>query len=182
MSTEPITLDEAKTHLRVDSAEDNALISRLITTARLFVEKWTHRKLMTTVMEKIYDVPSDSFSLPYPPLQEVVKIEVIDDAGVKTEVSSSIYDIDLSVDTPGRVKLKSGCVWPDHRDFASFIVTFKAGYGEAAADVPEILKQALFVLIGHLYENRGDEGTVKARVQAFDEAKILLAPYKVYYI
>lgn len=175
MAIEPITLDEAKTHLRVDSAEDNVLISSLIITARLFVENWTHRKLITTLMEKIYDVPSDSFSLPYPPLQELVKIEVVSDAGVKTEVSSSLYDVDLSADIPGRVKLKSGCAWPDHRDFASFIITFKAGYGDAASSVPEALRQAVLQIVGHYYENRESQ-EIPAGIYT------LMAPYKVYYI
>lgn len=175
MATEPITLDEAKAHLRVDSAEENALISSLITTARLFVEKWTHRILITTTIEKIYDIPSDSFSLPCPPLQEVVKIEVVDDAGVKTEVSSSIYDVDSSTDIPGRVKLKSGYSWPEHRDFASFIVTFKAGYGDAAIDVPEALRQAVLQSVGHYYENRESQEIPKG-------IYTLMAPYKVYYV
>jgi len=175
MSTEPITLEEAKLHLKVDSADDNALISSLITTARQFVESWTHRILITTTVEKTYDVPSHSFSLPSPPLQEVTKIEVVNDDGEKTLVDSSIYDYDSSVDIPGRVKLKSGCTWPDHRDFASFIVTFKAGYGDAATDVPEMLRQAILQVLAHYYESRQSE-EIPAGIYT------LLAPFKVYWL
>lgn len=175
MVTEPITLDEAKTHLRVDSADDNALITALITTARQFVENYTHRTLMTIAIEKTYDVPSHSFSLPCPPLQEVTKIEVVNDAGEKTEVDSSIYNYDSSTDLPGRVQLKDGCVWPDHREFASFIVTFKAGYGDAPANVPEMLRQAILQILAHYYENRQSEEIPKG-------IYTLMAPYKVYYI
>ena len=175
MATEPITLDEAKTHLRVDSAEDNALITGLITTARLFVENWTCRKLITTLIEKIYDVPIDSFALPSPPLQEVTKIEIVNDAGEKTEVSSALYNVDPSVDTPGRVQLKTGSVWPDHREFASFIVTFKAGYGDNPSDVPEMLRQAVLQILAHYYENRESQEIPKG-------IYTLMASYKVYYI
>jgi len=175
MSIEPITLEEAKAHLRVDSAEENALISSLITTARLFVESWTHRILITTTIEKIYDVPSGAFSLPCPPLQEVTKIEVVNDDGEKTLVDSSIYDYDASVNLPGRVKLKSGCSWPDHRDFASFIITFKAGYGDVASNVPEALRQAVLQIVGHYYENRESQEIPKG-------IYTLLAPFKVYWL
>lgn len=175
MATEPITLDEAKNHLRVDDATDHVLITSLITSARQFVENYTHRKLMTTVIEKIYDVSSDSFVLPYPPLQEVTKIEVIDDAGQKSEVDSSYYDVDPSVNTPGRVKLKEGYSWPDQREFASFIITFKAGYGDNPEDVPEMLRQAILQVLAHYYENRQSE-EMPAGVYA------LMDPYKVHWI
>lgn len=182
MAIEPITLDEAKNHLRVDSAEDNALITALITTARLLAERHTGRVFITTSLAMVYDEVGESFELPYPPLQELTKIETIDDAGSKTEVSTDTYDADLSTDTPGRVKLKDGNSWPTHRGFASFIVTFKAGYGDAGSDVPELIKQAILQTIAHLYENRSAQDIPAARrVQDLPAgAAALLASYKVY--
>jgi len=175
MAIEPITLEEAKLHLRIDDAADNALITNLIVTARQFVENYTRRTLITTIIEKTYDVPSYSFSLPSPPLQKVTKIEVVNDAGEKTEVDSSIYNYDSSTDLPGRVQLKQGCVWPDHRGFASFIVTFTAGYGDAPADVPEMLRQAILQVLAHYYEKRQSE-EIPAGIYT------LLAPFKVYWL
>ena len=183
MSVEPITLDEAKNHLRVDSAADNALITGLIITARLLAERHTGRVFITTILEKIYDEAGESFELPYPPLQELIKIETISDAGIKTEVSSDTYDADPSIGTPGRVQLKNGCFWPTHRGFASFIVTFKAGYGDAGSDVPDLIRQAILQTIAHLYENRGAlEGTPAARrIQNLPAGvAVLLSSYKVY--
>ena len=74
-----------------------------------------------------------------------------------SDVSSSLYDSDTPQDSPGRVKLKEGCTWPDHRGFDSFIVTFIAGYGAAATDVPDELKQGMLQLVGHYYEGRQGE-------------------------
>lgn len=183
MAVEPITLDEAKLHLRVDSAADNALITGLITAARLLAERHTGRVFITANLTVIYDGAGESFELPYPPLQELTKIETIDDAGVKTEVSSSIYDADLSTNTPGRVMLKDGNSWPTHRGFASFIVTFKAGYGDAGSDVPDLIKQAILQTIAHLYENRGAQEGIPAarRIQDLPAGvAVLLSSYKVY--
>jgi uncharacterized phiE125 gp8 family phage protein len=169
-----ITLDEAKTYLRVDSADDNALITTLISVAEDCVEKETRRTLLTQTFELVYDDVGASIEIIKSPLQEVSKIEVIDDAGNKTLVSDALYDVDIS-GIRGRVQLRSGCSWPDHRGFASFIITVKAGYG-LAADVPSALRQAALIALAILYESRGE----------MDEAKISKAisglcwPYKVF--
>lgn len=159
-----ITLDEAKNYLRVDSADDNALITALIEAAEDLVEKFTWRTLLTQTFELVYDEVGESIEVSKSPLQEVTKIERIDDAGVKTEVSSSLYNVDITGQR-GRVMLKSGCSWPTHRGFASFIITAKAGYGNAAADVPAALKQAILTALAILYETRG----------VMDEQKIISA-------
>lgn len=170
-----ITLDEAKAYLRVDSADDNALIIALISVAEDCVERETKRTLLTQTFELVYDEVGASIEITKSPLQEVTKIEVISEAGVKTEVSSALYNVDIS-GIRGRVQLKDGCSWPDHRGFASFIITAKAGYGDAAASVPAALKQAALIALAILYENRGE----------MDEAKIsktisgLCWPYKVF--
>jgi uncharacterized phiE125 gp8 family phage protein len=169
-----ITLEEAKAHLRVDSADDNALITSLISTAEDCVEKETKRTLLTQTFEFIYDDAGASIEIIKSPLQEVTKIEVIDDAGSKTLVSSTLYDVDIS-GMRGRVQLRSGCSWPDHRGFASFIITVKAGYG-LAADVPSVLKQAALIALAILYEDRGamDEGKISKAISG------LCWPYKIF--
>lgn len=178
---EPITLDEAKLHLKVDTADDNALINALITTTRQLAERETKRAFITQTWEMFLDYAPPEIDIPKPPLQATgLSIKVIDEAAAESVVNAASYDVDASENSPGRVKLRSGCSWPSHRGFASFIIEFKAGYGDTATDVPEALKQGLFVLIGHMYENRGDEGAVKARVHALEEARILFAPFKIW--
>jgi len=177
---EPVTLEEAKNHLKVDAADDNTLIAGLVTAARELGEKETKRAFITQVWEMCLDTAKDEIEIPKPPLQSVESIKVIDDDGNASVVSSTYYDVDASQNSPGRVKLKAGCVWPYHRGFASFLIEFKAGYGDDAANVPEALKRAILVLIGHMDENRRGVGTVKARVHALDEARILFAPFKIW--
>lgn len=170
-----ITLEEAKVYLRVDSEDENALISAMIDTAEKHVEVATGRVLLTTTFELVYDEISDSIEIPKSPLQEVTKIEVISEAGVKTEVDKSIYDVDTS-GTLGRVQLKAGCVWPSHRGFASFIITVKAGYGDTAAAVPPALKQAALAALAVIFASRGgmDREKIDSAVAA------LCGPYKIW--
>lgn len=172
-TVEPVTLEKAKLHLKVDSADDNVLITALITTARQLAEKETKRAFITQTWEMILDSAKNEIEIPKPPLQSVTSIKVIDDAGNETVVDSSYYDVDASENSPGRVRIKSGCSWPPHRGFASFIIEFKVGYGDAAEDVPETLKQAVLQIIGHLYDNRGSEDLPPG-------AKALLLSYKVF--
>ena len=240
---EPITLDEAKLHLRVDSADDNALISALITTARQLAERETKRAFITQTLQMYLDSAPAEIEIPRSPLQSVEAIRAISSvsttvdetvdkdqpilkvasttgfaagnsviinrdgareeemvilsiqAGISltfttnlvnvhmaaqadsvekyTLISKANYYVDISENSPGRVKLKSGCVWPDHRGFASFIIEFKAGYGDAATDVPEALKQGLLQLLAHLYDNRGAEEIPKGIKAFFWPFKIL---------
>lgn len=172
-AVEPITLDEAKLHLKVDSADDNVLISALIETARQLAERETNRAFITQTWRMYLDYAPAEIDIPKPPLQSVVAITVIDEEGAETVVGDTMYDVDASENSPGRVKLKSGSAWPSHRGFASFIVEFKAGYGDAGTDIPEALKQGILQLLGHLYDNRGAEEIPKGIKALFWSFKIL---------
>lgn len=166
-----ITLDEAKNYLKVDSADDNALIGSMIEAAEAAIELWTRRTLLTQAFELIYDDVSDSIEIVKSPLQAVVKIEVVDDAGVKTEVDPDLYVVDIAGQR-GRVKLKDGCTWPDHRGFASFIITATAGYGATAEAIPAPIKQAILETLAEFYANR-ESGEIPAG------AKALLQPCRI---
>ena len=174
--TEPITLAEAKNYLKVDSTDDDTLISNLIATAREMAEAESGQVFITRSIELVYDTAPDSIEIPYRPIQEVTKIETISEAGVKSTVSDSLYNVDVSgTILPARIRLKTGCVWPEHRDFASFIITVKAGYGDAGANVPSPIRQAILQIIGHLYENRTSQEIPAG-------ARMLLWNYKIYVI
>lgn len=170
---EPITLKEAKEHLRVDLDDDDFLITALIETARLLIEKRTGRALITQTWQLILDEDTEEIELPYPPLQSVSSVKYIKDDGTEATASSSLYDVDTSQNSPGRIKLKNGCSWPTHRDFASFIIEYVVGYGDAADDVPETLKQAILQTVAHLYENRESQ-EIPEGIHA------LIFPYRIF--
>ena len=172
-AVEPITIDEAKLHLRVDSGDDNALIVALITTARELAERETKRAFITQTWEMFLDVAPHIIEIPKPPLQLTgVSIKVLDSDGEESLVDPDDYMVDASQNSYGRIMPNLGSTWPYHRGFASFIVEFKAGYGNAATDVPAPLKQAILQLIAHLYENR-ESSDIPGGV------KMLLWPFKI---
>lgn len=179
---EPITIEEMKLHLRIDSAEDNALISALITAARTTAENFTRRTLMTQTFELVYDGALSSIEIPRPPLQEIKKIETIDEDGVRSEVDPASYYVDISGTSPGRVSLRPGYSWPEHRGFASFLITGVAGYGSAPESVPAPIREAIKKLVAEMYESRGGSDILLGTNPLTNQQQLImaiLAPYRV---
>lgn len=180
-SDEPLLAVEAKSHLRVDIADDDVLIAGLITAAREMAEMITRRALITQTWNYVMDAfpGCDRLELPLPPLQSVISITYVDSDGNSGMVSSDDYIVDTG-SVPGRIVLKSGATWPGTALRAANGVTmqFVCGY-EEANDVPQAIKQAMLLYIGHLYENR--EATVGVgNVQPIPFGiDALLWPYRV---
>ena len=72
-----------------------------------------------------------------------------------TTFASSNYTVDTAY-TPGRIVLKRTADWPSTvlEITNGVVIRFIAGYGAAAANVPENTVHALKMLVSHLYENR----------------------------
>jgi uncharacterized phiE125 gp8 family phage protein len=179
----PITLDEAKAHCRVDHNDDDALISSLITAAAQHLDGrrgYLGRCLLTQSWEyRVHCFPKCGvIELPLPPLQSVESVKYIDDAGVEqTLVANADYVVDTAT-YHGQVRRAYDVVWPVARleDYVVRIV-FTAGFGTAEA-VPQPIKTAMLMMIGHLYEHRetvADSSLVEVPLAA----RWLLGPYRL---
>jgi len=76
-----------------------------------------------------------------------------------TEYTMCEDTADLFIDEksePARICLAYGKSWPSTtlRSYNSICVTFACGYGTAGSDVPEKIRNAILLLIAHLYEHR----------------------------
>lgn len=171
-TVEPVSLIEAKTHLRVLHDDDDTQIASLITAARQMVESgesWSlERSLVTTTWRLRLDRFPKCIELPRPPLIAVTSITYRDTAGSTQTLSPSLYTVSTDME-PARIVPTYGNVWPNvqgHVDDVS--VTFTAGYGPTAADVPQAIKQAILLGVSDLYENRNETitGTIVNRMGA----------------
>ena len=158
-AAEPVSLAEAKAHLRVDTSDDDALITSLIVAARQWCEGYQNRAYVTQTWDLVLDDwPADPcpdrVRVPLPPLQSVASLKYTDADGVQATMPATDYLVDVA-SQPGRLVLAYGKVWPTVtlRPAAAIEVRFTAGYGLAVA-VPETVKQAIKLLVGHLYEHR----------------------------
>lgn len=157
-SIEPVTLSEAKAHLRVDSditAEDT-LITNLIQAARETAEGRTWRAILQqTLLLTLDDWPEgDVIELPRPPLIKVNSVQYYDAGGVLQTMDEADYQVDAASE-PGRVMPVYGGSWPSLREVPNAVqVEYEAGYGDEAGDVPQKLKQAILLTIGAWYAQR----------------------------
>jgi uncharacterized phiE125 gp8 family phage protein len=179
---EPVTLAEARGHLRVPSADttqDALLQGILIPAAREHCESWTHRRFITQTWELTLDCfPGWQIELPNAPLQSVPSITYVDAAGATQTLAGSGYQADARSE-PGRLMPACGAVWPSTRgDTCNAVtITFVCGYG-LAAKVPRPLKSAILLTLAHLYRNREANSDFKLHDMPFGVPE-LLSPYRL---
>ncbi len=166
-----VSLVEAKEALRIDSSTEDTLITRLIYTATNYFEMITGRDLINKTYKcYLNNFPSANNPIPFgyvynqpfgirilkSKLQSITHIKYYVD-GVLTTWNSSNYYITDENDYAA-IYLVDGQSWPTDADnrMQSVVITFVAGYGTAASDIPYDIKQELLQYVTYLYENRGD--------------------------
>jgi uncharacterized phiE125 gp8 family phage protein len=170
-AVEPVTLAEAKLHLKVDTTDDDTLIATLITAARARAEWHTGRALITQGWTLWLDAWPEVIAIPLPPLQAVTAVTTYARDDSAHVLDSGSYSVDT---TANRLTLKDGgAPLADLRRLNAVAVAFTAGYGSSAADVPAPLRAAVLELIAFLYENRGE-----APAELPQACLALLAPYR----
>jgi uncharacterized phiE125 gp8 family phage protein len=174
---EPVTLDEAKAQLKLDTTDDDALVTTLITAARARAEWHTGRAFVTQSWVLWLDCwPGDGIAqVPLPPLQSVSAVSAYARDNTANTVDPSRYFVD-TVSAPGRVVFD--CLTSpgfDLRRRNAVAIAFDAGYGGEAGDVPEPLRRGVLEILAELYVNRGD-----GPEEIAPPAQALLAPYRIF--
>lgn len=158
---EPITLEQAKLHVRCEIDEDDALIEALISAARQWVERYTGLTLCETTLEVAFEGYPDWFiELPKPPAVSIESFRYRDSSGVDTLLATDQYVLDNAVGIAPRVVPAYGITWPGTRwQSSSLRIRYVAGYARAGSPderhlIPQPLTSAIKLLLGHLYEHR----------------------------
>ncbi len=196
-AVEPVTVEFAKRHIRLDHDGDDDLVAFYIGTARALAETFLARVLITqtlrwTVMQSppstgwpLASVPvsllvfpqwvtpdmigRQPLLLPRQPVQAVASVAIGGSAGLGSDLPTSSYS--LNADT-GALHLRNFAGLAPGR---SLSVQFTAGYGNAPADVPRPIVNAILLMTAGLYENRGDDGAGALP----PAAESLLTPYRL---
>ena len=164
---EPIGLDQAKAHLRIDDDSDDEMILSLITAARMMAEQILNRPLITqTLVYKLDAWPDGDIILPRPPVQSVTSVAYVDSAGDSQTWDSGSYDVFLDDWNP-RIAPVYGGTWPTAlAQNDAIAVTYVAGYGDTGLVVPAPILQAMLLMVDKLYagdcEKTGDGPGVNA--------------------
>jgi uncharacterized phiE125 gp8 family phage protein len=167
-ATEPVTLAEMRTQLGITDASDTAsdtTITRRIIEARQWVEAHIRRALITQTLEIRMDCFPEYISLPYPPVISITSVKYIDTDGTEQTLGSSNYVLDDYPLVPF-IREAYGINWPSVRNEPNAVrIRYSAGYG-AAASVPETIKEAIMLLVGHWmnFQPQSENGVIISRV------------------
>ena len=199
---EPISLAEARAHLRSDAqydspldspleADDDALINDLITAAREWAEKFTGRTIAQAVLQYTLDafpsgttVEDRTIEIPGGPVRFLVSVGY---SGIENEVNTDleVAEADYQFDfTNSPARLAPVDAWPSARAVLNAIrVQYAAGYnvtGDSPYDfpLPRAIKQAMLLCIGHWYANTEDGAPVNIQ-EIHLGAKSMLRGYRI---
>jgi uncharacterized phiE125 gp8 family phage protein len=156
---EPVTIDDAKKHLRVDDdyTDDDSLLVNMVVDARSWVEQYLWRKLISqTWYAYLEEWPAGEYiELPFGTLQSVIAIKYTDTDAVENTWSSGEYIVGTDY-LKGRVTLGYGYTWPNESllDSNPIEIEFKCGYGDDPGDVPGIIRRGINIMVAEMYENR----------------------------
>lgn len=151
---EPITLAEARAHLRLDDGAEDGLLEALIRTARGHLEQITGLALIARSFRLYLDAwpASRMIQIVKGPVQAIDSVTVYDEAGMPLELALSGAVLDGAA-RPARLML------PDlpapGLALNGIEIDFTAGFGEAGTDVPDTLKRALLTHVAAMFELRG---------------------------
>lgn len=175
---EPVSLADAKTHLRVDTESDDDQILALITAAREWCENYTQRTFVHTQWTMTFDTFPWEIELPRPPVavasgNTATTITYAMETGGTATLATSQYRVDRTAE-PGVIRTVYAGTWPSHLlDRNSISVTWWGGYGEDGTKVPKVVRSAILMLVAYWYERRLAADQVAATAVPFGVSSML---------
>jgi uncharacterized phiE125 gp8 family phage protein len=169
----PVTLSEARAHLRVDAdTAQDALIAMMIGAAVDVFEGETGRQ----IGEATYDLHLSAFprrgqpiEIPRPPLRSVVSVAYGEDIQ---------WDGPFSVIAPQGPYAGTGAITADSWPTTSgpVVVRFTAGYAEG--QIPDAIRLRILMLVADFYENRETQivGSITAENRLVEQ---IVAPFRL---
>jgi hypothetical protein len=192
-TAEPLTLDEAKAHLRIYSTDEDHTVARCLKAARQRTESLTGRQLMPATWMLTMDAWPNSGTSPTADLSEpdsiaswvgrrdgirlrrspvtaVTSVQYLSSStGALTTLNSSAYELVPRVE-PGLLIPAYGSTWPSARAQPGAVrITFTAGYTSVSL-IPEELRHYILLVLTDLYEHREPTlvGTIQSRLAFAD--------------
>lgn len=173
ISADPVTLAEAKAHLRISFDDDDDEITAFIKTARRRIEDYCNRLFVSASYAVLFDgdLPAgDSvLSVPVSDVTSVTSVKYRDLDGTQQTWDSSDYSFDDE-----RQELRPVDAWPDGTELRVEVV---AG-ASSASDVPSPIKTAILLYVGEMYENREAGNFTSDRYELNPGTLSLVQPYR----
>jgi len=146
-----VSLSDVKEHLRVEHNIEDSLIESYIDAAMNYIEDYTSRAFGVQDFEEYVtaDKNDKEVFLAMNPVNSITEVLEIDEiTGLSEDVTSSIVSITNGLGTRLKTNLRK-----------SYKISYNAGELDSA--LPKQMKQALFLIVSEMYENRDDRPNIK---------------------
>lgn len=153
IATEPITLAQAKIYLNVATTctEWDSLITAFITAAREVVEARTNRKLGVATIDCIYDRFYPEMWIELAEVASIESVKYYSAATTLTTLAPAAYEYSL-YEHPVLLRPVNGSSFPStFKRYDAVTIQVKTG-----TNYPKALITAMYMIIGHWFENRQD--------------------------
>ncbi|WP_299081712.1 head-tail connector protein [uncultured Paraglaciecola sp.] len=175
----PVTLAEAKLWEVVEHSADDALITDLIEQATDYCQQYTGRFFVQQTWEYRYDCAPSTPELVVDGGYNVLEVSTL--SITESDLSSTNYLTETAISTvfyidrlaePFRMHPKSGAWDVASSGYDNLAMRLKQGYGAATA-VPDSIKSAILLMVGHLYRNREATAAIKLENIPFGVSSML---------
>ena len=180
-AVEPVSLADIKLQCRVDTSDDDTLLTACIKAARAKAENYTGTALITQTWEQTLDAfPCYEIELLKPPVTSIVSVKYVDVNGVLQAIGNTLYVLNDGT-FPGWLLPAYGSTWPSTQAVANAVaIRYATGYADAAS-VPSDIVAWLKLTAAFLYAQRESMvigGKIAEIPSRFIDA--LLDPYRVF--
>ena len=156
--SELVTTQEVKDFVRIDTSSDDAIISRMIVTARIWCENYIGKDIVAKNRTFYLQEVDDRFTLPFSPIASISSV-----TSKNTAIAFEFYGLDDTIIEIGSL--------PADEVKVTYITT---GISD------DLIKEAILHLVSTYYDNRADfiEGNIS---EIPTSAKNILQSYKTMY-
>lgn len=139
----PITLQDIKSYLKIESDAEEELLTKLAHTACNIFERYTNISLIVKEYHVVYNALfSYCLKIPITPVREVIEVVSLYPVEGKIKLNPKLYELQ------GQSLILKQSIYHD-----SLLVHFSAGF--TAGEIPHDIHNLLLDHIAFLYENRG---------------------------
>lgn len=153
-AVEPLTLSEAKAHLRIADAVEDTYLAGLIRVAREHLERATGLVATNQSFRLHLDSVSEDgmIQILKGPVQTIDAIRVYDAAGQPKTVSLQGIVVERG-SMPARLSTPPGLIAA--QGVNGIDIDFTAGFGATGNEVPDTIRRALLLHVAQMFEYRG---------------------------
>ena len=173
----PVSLSQAKQHLRLETSTEDDLLTGIIREATDYCEVILRQNLIERTLQQSFtrDQIASGLFLTGAPVREVVEVRGLSLSGQSTIISPSQYTIALH-DGQAHLHLHDDI---DPATIAQGVtVDYASGLGQTGSEIPGNITRAILMLVAHWYEFRGATHRDEPADKLPAGLEVLLAPHR----